>query len=175
MPAIRLYIIFVLLFLCTACGDTAYHQQLNLLYRDLTPRLSADSLARLMEQPDSFLLLDTREVQEWEISYIPHTQHADFENFTLDLPPVCEQEVLRAVPREFPIVLYCTIGYRSEQIGAQLLAAGYGNVSHLYGGIIEWKNQAYPLLNNNAQPTDSVHTYNRYWGMFLNKGIPVYE
>lgn len=172
----------LLLLLLTACGDAAYHSQLNLLYSHSLPIISADSLFRLMEESDSvesgfdesgsdepptFVLLDIRGRHEWQLSHIPHAQYAGFKNFTLNLPHIPDKQT--------PVVLYCTIGYRSEQIGEQLVEAGFSNVSHLYGGIIEWKNNSYPTLNDNARVTDSVHTYDRYWGMFLKNGIPIYE
>lgn len=166
-----------LLLLLTACGDTAYHSQLKLLYSHDVPAISADSLFSLMNEQGAgqrasdtsagFLLLDTREWYEWQLSHLPHAQYAGFENFTLNLSDIPGKET--------PIVLYCTIGYRSEQIAEQLMEAGYTRVSHLYGGIIEWKNSAYPLLNNSGRAIDSVHTYDRYWGIFLKKGIPIYE
>lgn len=194
--------IIMLLLLLTACGDTAYHGQLKFLYSHSVPTISADSLFRLLEEsgspePDSgdagfvksgagksdsrapvagtpvagkpvnFILLDTRDRHEWQLSHIPHAQWAGFENFTLNLPHIPDKET--------PVVLYCTIGYRSEQIGEQLVEAGFSNVSHLYGGIIEWKNNSYPIHTYNARVTDSVHTYDRYWGMFLKEGIPIYE
>lgn len=160
------------LLLLTACGDTAYHNQLKLLYSYSVPTISADSLARLIEvsgsgQPAAFILLDTRTQDEWQLSRIPGAQWAGFDNFTLNLPDLPEPET--------PVVLYCTIGYRSEQIGEQLSKAGYRNVSHLYGGLIGWKNRGYPLLNHQSQLTDSVHTYDAYWGIFLKNGILIYE
>jgi rhodanese-related sulfurtransferase len=159
------HIMIMLLF--TACGDTAYHSQLRLLYKDTVPTISADSLSQLLEQPHSIVLIDTRSRKEWQISHLPHAQFADFEEFKLSS--------LNIRDRTIPVVLYCSIGYRSEQIGKQLQEAGFTRVSHLYGGIIEWKNHAYPLLNKKSLPTDSVHTYDPYWGTFLNNGIPVYE
>lgn len=157
----------VILLLLTACSDAAYHSQLELLYKHNVPTISADSLSELLEQPQSIVLIDTRSRKEWQISHLVHAQFAGFEEFKLSS--------LNIRDRSIPVVVYCAIGYRSEQIGAQLQAAGFSRVCHLYGGIIEWKNNAYPLVNHKSLPTDSVHTYDRYWGTFLKKGIPVYE
>lgn len=168
----RSFFYSMLLLLLTACGDTAYYSQLKLLYSHSVPTISTDSLARLIEvsgsaEPAAFVLLDTRELHEWQLSHIPHAQWAGFDNFTLNLPGLPGPDT--------PVVLYCTIGYRSEQIAEQLSQAGYRKVSHLYGGIIDWKNQGYPLLNHRSRSTDSVHTYDAYWSIFLKNGIPIYE
>ena len=45
------------------------------------------------------------------------------------------------------IVLYCSIGYRSEKIGEKLVEMGYGHVFNLYGGIFEWVNRDLPVYN----------------------------
>lgn len=50
---------------------------------------------------------------------------------------------------------------------------GFKNVSNLYGGIFEWVNQAHEIVNDSGK-TDSVHAYNRFWGMWLQKGKKVY-
>jgi predicted sulfurtransferase len=73
-----------------------------------------------------------------------------------------------------PIVVYCSIGVRSEDIGEKLQKAGFTNVKNLYGGIFEWKNQGNPVYKNKME-TDSVHTFNKQWGKLLDKGIKVYD
>ena len=35
-------------------------------------------------------------------------------------------------------------------------------------------NEGHTVVNQEAQPTDSVHTYNRSWSKWLQKGIKVY-
>tara|TARA_B100000768_G_C11171243_1_gene328804 strand:+ start:178 stop:360 length:183 start_codon:yes stop_codon:yes gene_type:complete len=39
------------------------------------------------------------------------------------------------------IIVYCTIGYRSEKISEELKLKGYKYVYNLYGGIIQWVNK----------------------------------
>jgi predicted sulfurtransferase len=73
------------------------------------------------------------------------------------------------------IVVYCSIGVRSEQIGEKLLKLGYKNVYNLYGGIFEYKNSGGKVVNNQNKVTDSIHTFNKTWSAYLTKGIKVYE
>ena len=115
------------------------------------------------------LLLDTREKEEYEVSHLKNALWIGHKEFD-------EQFVTLNIPnKEEPIIVYCSIGVRSENIGEKLLAMGYQNVSNLYGGIFEWKNKDYKVYNLSEKETDSVHAYNKHWGKLLVKGIKVYE
>lgn len=164
---VKFVIYFIFLFLLSACGDTVYHSHLGFLYNHSVPTISADCLYGLMEQSEEFLLLDSRSQEEWQLSRLPQAQFAGFEEFKLTS--------LNTDKLHTPVIVYCTIGHRSELMAEQLQEAGFMQVSHLYGGIIEWKNNLYPLVNQEGLSTDTIHTYDAYWGTFLKKGIAVYE
>ncbi len=84
-------------------------------------------------------------------------------------------KVLKDIPdKGKPIIVYCSIGVRSEDIGEKLLDLGYTNVQNLYGGIFQWKNKDRVIYNPKEQPTDSVHAFSKYWGKLLSNGIKVY-
>ncbi|MCH9660233.1 MAG: rhodanese-like domain-containing protein, partial [Bacteroidetes bacterium] len=86
------------------------------------------------------------------------------------------EEIIASIPdKDTPIVVYCSLGIRSEEIGEKLQKAGFTNVKNLYGGIFEWKNKEYPLSNLQDKETDSVHTCTKNWSKWLTKGIKVYE
>ena len=44
------------------------------------------------------------------------------------------------------IVLYCQSGRMSEIAAKELVSLGYTQVSHLSGGMIDWKNNAYEII-----------------------------
>ena len=44
------------------------------------------------------------------------------------------------------IVLYCQSGRMSEIAEKELVSLGYTQVSHLSGGMIDWKNNAYEII-----------------------------
>lgn len=73
------------------------------------------------------------------------------------------------------LIVYCSIGKRSEEVTLILKKAGYTNVKNLYGGIFEWVNQGYPVYNNKNIVTHSVHAFGHFWGKYLNKGVKVYD
>ena len=72
------------------------------------------------------------------------------------------------------IVVYCSIGYRSEKIGKKIKNLGFSRVYNLYGGIFEWSNRAYPLIDNQKKKTIKVHGYNQDWGKWLSRGEKVF-
>ena len=82
-------------------------------------------------------------------------------------------KVLR-IPKDAILVVYCSVGYRSEKIGEKLKALGFSKVYNLYGGIFEWSNRGYPLVDQKEQPTTKVHAFNKDWGRWLEQGTKVY-
>ena len=68
------------------------------------------------------------------------------------------------------IIVYCSVGKRSEDIGEKLINAGYKNVKNLYGGIFEWVNEALPIVDNSGKQTNKIHAYSKDWGVWVIKG-----
>ena len=77
------------------------------------------------------------------------------------------------IPKNATIVVYCTIGVRSEQVGARLKKMGYTNVYNLLGSIIEWVNQDNSIIDSGNNPTKKVHVYTDDYGKWLTKGEKV--
>ena len=113
------------------------------------------------------LFLDARERAEYEVSHIQGALWVGYDDFDISR--------LDGVAKDTPLVVYCSVGYRSEKISEQLLDAGYNDVANLYGGIFEWKNQDQKVVNMDGQTTESVHAYNRTWGIWLKNGEKVYD
>jgi rhodanese-related sulfurtransferase len=112
--------------------------------------------------------LDTRKKEEYEISHLKNARWVGDKAFDPD-------KVLEQIPeKDKPIIVYCSIGVRSEDIGEKLLDLGYTNVQNLYGGIFEWKNKNRIIYNLKEQPTDSIHAFSKHWGKLLSNGIKVY-
>ncbi len=143
--------------------NRAYGLMLRTLYKGTVPTVS---VADLHKNP-KVILLDTRARREFEVSHLPGAQWVGFDEFDL--------KRVAAVPRDSPIVVYCSVGYRSERIGEKLLAAGFTHVRNLYGSIFEWVNQGYPLVDSAGKPTNRIHAYNRAWGVWVDKGEKVYD
>ena len=121
-----------------------------------------------LPMPDSILYVDTREKDEYQVSHLPYAKWVGYKDFNAD-------RFLKEVPdKTQPIIVYCSIGVRSENIGEQLQEMGYTKVLNLYGGIFAWKNLDKEVVNLNGKPTDSVHAFSKHWGRLLEKGIKVY-
>jgi len=111
------------------------------------------------------IFLDARELEEFKVSHLPNALHVGYKDFDI--------QKWQHLNKEKSIIVYCTVGYRSEKIAEQLQKNGFKNVKNLYGGIFEWMHQNKPIVNN-KKPTDSIHTYNKEWSQWLQKGIKVY-
>ena len=73
------------------------------------------------------------------------------------------------VPKDSTVVLYCSIGYRSEKVAEELRERGFTKVYNLYGSIFEWVNQGLPVVDTTGEQTRKVHTYNAKWGRWVDK------
>jgi len=113
------------------------------------------------------IFLDAREEAEYEVSHLAAAVFVGYEKFNL--------ESISRLEKNSKIVVYCSVGYRSEKIAEKMKAAGFTNVSNLYGGIFEWVNQENPVVDTDGQETKNVHAYNKTWGVWLNKGNKVYD
>lgn len=140
----------------------AYRLMLKGLLDHSVPEISVQKLA---QQATSVMLLDAREPKEFSVSHLQGAILVGYDHF--DGLPV------EHLPKDTPLVVYCSVGYRSEKIAEKLLKAGFTNVSNLYGGIFEWVNQGFPVVNDNG-PTENVHAYNKKWGVWLRQGKKVY-
>lgn len=120
-------------------------------------------------QFNNAMIFDTREKPEFLISHIPRSILVGNKNF-----PEAREDLVHRLDRKTPIIVYCSVGIRSEKIGEKLKKLGFVNVRNLYGGIFEWKNQGKTVVNLRGKPTDSVHAYSKKWSRFLTKGEPVY-
>ena len=79
------------------------------------------------------------------------------------------------ISKDKKIVIYCSVGYRSEKIAEKLIKSGYKNIYNLYGGIFEWVNRGFSIYDKEQKSTNKVHAYSPSWGVWLEKGEKVYE
>jgi rhodanese-related sulfurtransferase len=110
------------------------------------------------QQPQP-VLLDTRNAAEYQLSHLQQARHID-----------PQQPDLSALPesRETPIVVYCSVGYRSAKIATKLAEAGYKHVYNLEGSIFQWVNEGRSVFQDDKLTTQ-VHPYDRRWGKLLKR------
>ncbi|MDW3647913.1 MAG: rhodanese-like domain-containing protein [Bacteroidia bacterium] len=132
----------------------------------LSHEIEEISVADAHTSLDSMLVYDTRSKEEYEVSHIPGAIWIGYDAFDIGK--------LENIPREKKILVYCSVGYRSEKIGHQLKEAGYLNVRNLYGGIFEWVNQGNKIQTPKGEDTEKLHAYNRIWGVWTSANEKVY-
>lgn len=116
----------------------------------------------------NIILLDSREENEFNVSHIKNSIYIGYNAFD------AEKTVAKFKNRNDTIVVYCSIGVRSENTGVKLKKLGFKNVFNLYGGIFEWKNQGNEVVDNNNNVTEKVHAYSKEWSKYLLKGKKIY-
>lgn len=114
---------------------------------------------------DNPVFLDTREREEFEVSHIQKAKWVGYETFDLNK--------VKNLDKYQVVIVYCSIGARSENIGKKLQKAGFNNVYNLYGGIFHWVNEGNPVYSKDGK-TEKIHAYNRSWGIWLTNGQKVY-
>ncbi len=117
--------------------------------------ITTKKLAQWLESAQPPLLLDARSVEEYAVSHLQAAQRID---------PVAPEFV--GVPLDVPIVVYCSVGYRSAKIAQKLQDMGRKNVFNLEGSIFQWVNEGRPVFNEEGL-TERVHPYDDRWGSLL--------
>jgi rhodanese-related sulfurtransferase len=111
-----------------------------------------------------YRLLDIREPSEYAVSHLRGAVNVANSEMAL--------QYLQTSNKDIPIIVYCSVGYRSSAVAVDLQAEGYRNVYNLKGGIFAWANQSRPLFQKQL-PVKKVHPYDRYWSVLLNSRYAV--
>ncbi len=148
---------------CQPIKNKAYELMLMRLVPKDAPTITVEELA---QKDGRVILLDAREKKEYDISHLKGARWVGYDDFDLSR--------VKDLDREAEIVVYCSVGYRSGMVAGKLQEAGFRHVENLFGGIFEWKNRGYPVYHDGKE-SDSVHAYNRKWGIWLQKGKKVYD
>ncbi len=142
-------------------SDPAYAERLLDLLDRGTPALTVPQCLALKDA----VYLDAREQEEYSVSHLAGARWVGYDDFNLSR--------LRGISKNAPIVVYCSVGYRSGKITEQLREAGFTNARNLYGGIFEWVNTGNPVVDATGA-TQRVHAYDTNWGRWLRTGVKVY-
>ncbi|MFD2037308.1 rhodanese-like domain-containing protein [Belliella marina] len=156
-----IFFIFFFLSSMSFAQSLAYKALLNGVYEKDFPVVKIGENEIL----GSAIFLDAREKEEYEVSHLKGAKWVGHKTFSLDS--------LTEIPKDQPVVVYCSIGARSQEIGKKLQEAGFTEVYNLYGGVFHWVNEGQPIYNK-SKKTDSIHAYSHSWGIWLNKGKKVY-
>ncbi len=108
-----------------------------------------DEFCARLQQGDRFVVIDTREDNEWAKGHLPGAHHMS--------KGVIERDIEAAVPdKDAPIVLYCGGGFRSALTADNLQKMGYTNVTSMDGGWRGWNEKGLPVVAPEAlAPTEA--------------------
>ena len=79
------------------------------------------------------------------------------------------------------VVCYCAVGWRASIMSQRLLdelekpenqdIKSSMEVYSLAGAIFKWANERKDLVDPDGKDTDSIHTFDRFWGMLVDKEL----
>ncbi|MEJ6777445.1 MAG: rhodanese-like domain-containing protein [Crocinitomicaceae bacterium] len=111
--------------------------------------------------------LDTRTKSEFSVSHLKNAIQIGSDNFIV--------QSVSFIPKNAEIIIYCSIGQRSQVVGEKMKVAGYTNIKNLYGGLFHWININYPLVDLTGTRTKLIHGYSKEWGSkWVKNGSVVY-
>ena len=116
------------------------------------------------------VLLDVRREEEFAVSHLEGAIRVDPGLDPAEVPDLLPSHV----DRDTPLVLYCSVGYRSARLARALAASGFRRVENLEGSIFEWVAEGYPLVDGRG-PVDHVHPYGRAWAWLVDPEHRAYE
>jgi len=124
------------------------------------------SVQELKMNTDAYTILDTRKKEEFEVSHLPEAIWVGekLEDAFLD----------SIVNSKKPVVVYCSVGIRSEDFGEKLERKTGKTAHNLYGGIFAWKDAGFKIVDTKGKSTQKVHTFSKNWEDYLRTGIPVH-
>jgi len=132
------------------------------------PQISTDSLAVLLNEPHGKpapVLLDARQPEEYAVSHLPGATRVD--------PEAKAFPELDSLDASTPVVVYCSVGYRSARVTEQLREQGF-TAYNLTGSIFRWANEGRAVVRG-WQAVREVHPYDSTWGDLLDEDLHAFE
>ncbi len=101
--------------------------------------ISVNDLKSRMDRGEDFMLIDVREINEWEIVKIPGATLIPKQEFL-------DGSILEKLPHDKQIILHCKSGARSAECLAVIKDAGFKDAVHVGGGVLAWVHSIDPSL-----------------------------
>ncbi len=130
-------------------------------YPDVKQLQTEELHSLLLEQKSGAIyLIDARTAEEYQISHISRAK-----NIPYNIKPLTH---FKDIKQDIPIVVYCSVGYRSSILARKLIKLGFIEVYNLEGSIFKWANEGRPLVQEQTK-VYKVHPYNTKWGKLLEE------
>lgn len=148
--------------LIVSCDDTSWSSVDAKIHHDFqqVKQITTAGLASQLRDPQRTppVLLDIRTEAEYEVSHLKDAWR---------IQPGSPASAIQ-LPKDQPIVTYCSVGYRSGAFAQTLQEAGYTHGENLRGSIFKWANEGRPVFRDGRR-VEKVHPYNKTWGLLLDK------
>ncbi len=109
---------------------------------------------------ESIILIDARREDEFSISHISGAKNLPYKKDP--------RKLFKDTNPDNPIVVYCSVGYRSSILAKKLQDMGFTKVYNLEGSIFKWANEGRSVVQGQIT-VHKVHPYDARWGSLLEK------
>ena len=130
--------------------------------------ITTDELSEKVKHNNNLLVVDNRQQQEYNVSFINGAKLLEFPLTENVLTEFVEKNVSDETEE---IICYCSVGYRSSvvagQLGAILAEKKKDDVKvyNLEGSMFKWVNEDRPVTNVKSETVCYAHPYSYMWGM----------
>ena len=151
-----------ILLTASAFGQSKEYEKMLNQYYDGFPTITIEEAVKHVNSK-SVLFLDIREKEEFNVSHIQGATRMKPDGSTIP--------TMRGVQQDQMIIVYCSVGARSQTFGKMLKDKGYTNVVNIYGGFFYWANMNYPMVDIKGNKTERIHGYNEEWGKWVKNNV----
>lgn len=141
------------------CQQTVSWQGIQQKIADDFPQVPTVTIDEFLAlDRDSLLIIDARSLEEYGVSHLENAVRSE------------NAEAVIALARgrgNPPVIVYCSVGYRSARLADDMRRKGYADVKNLEGSIFEWANRGMPV-HAAGGVTDVVHPFDDTWGVLLD-------
>ena len=131
--------------------------------------ISTDVLFAWYEASDAKrpIIIDVRKDAEFRVSHLDEALHLE------SAEAISSVIAERGLGKDTEIIVYCSVGYRSASVAANLQARGFTKVLNLEHSLFEWAQKGYPMTGGSGS-TDKVHPFNRAWSILVDDSLHAY-
>ncbi len=133
------------------------------------PQTTPAALAARMARGERVVLLDARTADEYAVSHLRGARRVE--------PGASAAQIAAAladVSPNAPVVVYCSVGWRSADVAARLRDTGRSNVENLRGSIFRWAGEGREVVTGapgRETVVRVVHPFDRTWGRLLRRDL----